>query len=52
MIAHGVWTDGMPKQAAFPVGRCAFGFQADVGPLAELLFVDPLLMVALVGRGI
>jgi hypothetical protein len=25
---------------------------ADVGPLAELLFVDPLLMVALVGRGI
>jgi hypothetical protein len=26
MIAHGVWTDGMPKRAALPVGRCAFGF--------------------------
>jgi hypothetical protein len=26
MITHGVWTDGMPKRAAFPVGRCAFGF--------------------------
>jgi hypothetical protein len=26
MIAQGLWTDGMPRWAAFPVGRCAFGF--------------------------